>query len=119
MNRPPHHADQVGSLLRPPELRAARAKAKAGTLSAAGLREVEDRCIRRAVAKQQEIGLKAVTDGEYRRDYWHLDFIRQFEGVELRAPVGMTFNAQDVPPMAMWRARCGCALRSWSPTIHI
>jgi 5-methyltetrahydropteroyltriglutamate--homocysteine methyltransferase len=100
MGRPPYHADQVGSLLRPPELRDARAKAKAGALSAAQLREVEDRCIRRAVAKQLEIGLQAVTDGEFRRDYWHLDFIRQLEGVELRTPVGMTFNAEDVPPMA-------------------
>ena len=75
VTRPPFRADQVGSLLRPPELREARAKAKAGALTAAQLKDVEDRCIRAAVAKQESLGLRAVTDGEYRRDFWHLDFM--------------------------------------------
>jgi 5-methyltetrahydropteroyltriglutamate--homocysteine methyltransferase len=97
---PPFRADHVGSLLRPAELREARASAGSGGLSAAGLREVEDRLIRAAVAKQESLGLRLVTDGEYRRDFWHLDFLRQLDGVGLAAPVGMTFRAEDVPPMA-------------------
>ena len=65
--RPPFRADQVGSLLRPAELREARVRAKAGAMSAAHLKDVEDQCIRAAVARQEAIGLQAVTDGEYRR----------------------------------------------------
>jgi 5-methyltetrahydropteroyltriglutamate--homocysteine methyltransferase len=98
--RPPFHADQVGSLLRPPELRDARARAKTGELSQDQLRDIEDRCIRKAVERQETIGLRAVTDGEFRRDFWHIDFLKQLDGVELTRPVGMTFNAEDVPPMA-------------------
>jgi 5-methyltetrahydropteroyltriglutamate--homocysteine methyltransferase len=106
---PPFHADQVGSLLRPPELVKARAEAKAGTLPAGALREVEDRAIRAAVKKQESIGLRAVTDGEYRRDFWHLDFMRRIEGVALVPAVCMTFQAEDVPPMASITGRVRCA----------
>src|SRR5438128_1517776 len=108
VTKPPFRADQVGSLLRPPELREARAKAKAGALTAAQLKDVEDRCIRAAVARQESLGLRAVTDGEYRRDFWHLDFMAQLEGVGMAAPVGMVFAAEDVPPMAtiIGKVRC-------------
>ena len=106
--KPPFRADQVGSLLRPAELREARARAKAGAIPAAQLEDVEDRCIRAAVAKQEAIGLRAVTDGEYRRDFWHLDFLRQFEGVETTAAVGLTFQAEDVPPMATITGKVRC-----------
>ena len=106
--QPPFRADQVGSLLRPPELRDARAKAKTGALTAAQLKDVEDRCIRAAVAKQESIGLCAVTDGEYRRDFWHLDFMSQLDGVGTTAPVGMVFQADDVPPMATITAKVHC-----------
>jgi 5-methyltetrahydropteroyltriglutamate--homocysteine methyltransferase len=109
MTTPPFRADHVGSLLRPAELQAARAKAKAGAISLAELREVEDRCIRAAVTKQESVGLAVVTDGEYRRDFWHLDFLRQFEGVSLTPAVGMTFQADDVPPMAAITGRVRCA----------
>jgi methionine synthase II (cobalamin-independent) len=98
--RPPFHADQVGSLLRPPDLREARAKAKAGAISAPELKAAEDRAIRRAVERQEALGLQAITDGEFRRDTWHLDFLSRIEGVTLVRPTGMTFNAEDVPPMA-------------------
>jgi 5-methyltetrahydropteroyltriglutamate--homocysteine methyltransferase len=104
--RPPFHADHVGSLLRPAELREARARHEKGTPE---LKSVEDACIRRAVAKQEEIGLEAVTDGEYRRDFWHLDFLRQLDGISLTRPVGMTFAAQDVPPMATVTGKVGCS----------
>ena len=85
-NTPPFRADHVGSLLRPKELQAARAAWKAGTLPADALREVEDRCIAAAIAKQESIGLRAATDGEYRRAYWHYDFVAGLDGVEIYEP---------------------------------
>jgi 5-methyltetrahydropteroyltriglutamate--homocysteine methyltransferase len=84
--RPPFRADHVGSLLRPPELREARAAHAAGRLAAADLRAVEDRCIERAIAAQENLGLRAATDGEYRRAYWHYDFLSGLDGVELYEP---------------------------------
>src|SRR5277367_5703288 len=68
---PPFRADHVGSLLRPRELVEARAARKAGTLSADALRAVEDRCIEAAIRRQEDLGLRAATDGEYRRAFWH------------------------------------------------
>jgi 5-methyltetrahydropteroyltriglutamate--homocysteine methyltransferase len=82
LNQPPFRADHVGSLLRPPELQRARAAARAGTIGHAALREVEDRCIQDAVAKQEAVGLTGITDGEFRRAWWHIDFLEGFEGVE-------------------------------------
>ena len=84
--RPPFRADHVGSLLRPSELAQARAAHRAGRLSADALREVEDRCIDRAIARQEELGLRAATDGEYRRAYWHYDFVSGLDGVEVYEP---------------------------------
>lgn len=81
--RPPFRADEVGSLLRPAELKQARADRVAGKLDAAGLKAVEDACIRRVVARQEEVGLKAVTDGEFRRSWWHFDFLAGLDGVEM------------------------------------
>src|SRR5262250_3446899 len=106
---PPFRAEHVGSLLRPAELREARARAKAGEISGAALAEVEDRVIRAAVARQESLGLRAVTDGEHRRDFWHLDFMAQLDGVGMTAPVGMVFQAEDVPPMATITGRVRCA----------
>ena len=105
---PPFRADHVGSLLRPPELREARAKAAEAAITAAQLKAVEDACIRAAVARQESIGLRAVTDGEYRRNFWHLDFMSQLEGVGTTAPVGMVFQAEDVPPMATITSKVRC-----------
>jgi methionine synthase II (cobalamin-independent) len=81
--RPPFRADQVGSLLRPPELKEARAKVERGEMAPEALREVEDRLIRAAVAKQESLGLKVVTDGEYRRGWWNHDFLGRIDGVEI------------------------------------
>jgi 5-methyltetrahydropteroyltriglutamate--homocysteine methyltransferase len=78
---PPFRADHVGSLLRPPELLAARAKAAAGELRPEQLRDLEDQAIRQVVAAQQEVGLRSATDGEFRRTSWHMDFIYQLGGV--------------------------------------
>ena len=79
---PPFRADHVGSLLRPPELLAARSRHAAGELDAAQLGEVEDAAIRDAVALQREAGLRTATDGEFRRTSWHMDFIYQLEGID-------------------------------------
>jgi 5-methyltetrahydropteroyltriglutamate--homocysteine methyltransferase len=81
--KPPFRADHVGSLLRPPELRDARAAHAAGSLDAGALRAVEDRCVRDAIDQQRSVGLRAVTDGEYRRAFWHFDFLARLGGVEM------------------------------------
>ncbi len=80
----PFRADQVGSLLRPPELLSARERFKQGALSAAGLRAVEDGSIREVARRQEAIGLRSITDGEFRRSFWHTDFFSQIEGVVIR-----------------------------------
>jgi len=77
----PFRADHVGSLLRPKELLAAREQAKAGRLSPVELRKVEDEAIRRVARMQEELGLHGITDGEFRRQAWHMDFLYQFGGV--------------------------------------
>jgi 5-methyltetrahydropteroyltriglutamate--homocysteine methyltransferase len=81
--RPPFRADHVGSLLRPVPLREARAARAAGTLAPAALREIEDAHILEVIAAQKAIGLKAVTDGEFRRAFWHFDFLAALGGVEM------------------------------------
>lgn len=99
--KPPFRADQVGSLLRPADLAEARAKFKRKEIDASALREAEDRAIRTAIAKQESIGLQAVTDGEFRRDWWHVDFLAGFDGVEgYMAPLVVGFrNTEEQPPM--------------------
>jgi len=82
-NTPPFRADQVGSLLRPQELHDARDKARRGEMSAEALRALQDKHIRAVVAKQESVGMHAVTDGEFRRDWWHIDFLAGFDGVTL------------------------------------
>jgi 5-methyltetrahydropteroyltriglutamate--homocysteine methyltransferase len=78
---PPFRADHVGSLLRPPELLRARAGHQAGGISAAELRGAEDAAVRDAVTMQADIGLRGVTDGEFRRGSWHMDFLYRIGGV--------------------------------------
>jgi 5-methyltetrahydropteroyltriglutamate--homocysteine methyltransferase len=81
--KPPFRADQVGSLLRPAALKEARAKREKGEITAAALRDIEDREIEKVIAKQEQVGLKAVTDGEFRRSWWHFDFYKGLSGVEM------------------------------------
>ena len=83
--KPPFRADHVGSLLRPPELLKARDDFAAGAIDAAALRAIEDDAIRDAVRRQEEVGLRAVTDGEFRRASWHMDFIYQIDGISKEA----------------------------------
>src|SRR5262245_48370202 len=79
---PPFRADHVGSLLRTAPLKEARAKREKGEISADALRAVEDREIAGIIRKQEGIGLKAVSDGEFRRAFWNYDFLGKLDGVE-------------------------------------
>ena len=81
--KPPFRADQVGSLLRSAPVKEARTKRLAGEITPAELKAVEDAEIKKLVAKQESIGLQAVTDGEFRRSWWHYDFLAKLDGVEL------------------------------------
>ena len=78
--RPPFRADQVGSLLRPPELREAHEKVVQGAGDPVELRELQNRCIREVIRLQEAVGLHAITDGEFRRTSFHADFIEKIEG---------------------------------------
>ena len=82
MPQPPFRADHVGSFLRPRRLLDAREKFFAGNLGAAELRSIEDECIREVVKSQEQAGLKGITDGEFRRTYFHIDFLERLEGVQ-------------------------------------
>jgi len=97
LTNPPFRADQVGSLLRPPRLLEARRRHRAGELSAQDLRSVEDDAIAEAVRKVESIGLQAVTDGEFRREYFHLDFLERLDGVTVsgRIAAGAGVRADD------------------------
>ena len=79
----PFRADHVGSFLRPAALKEARAKREQGAITAAELKAVEDREVKKIIKKQEEIGLKLATDGEFRRSWWHFDFLGMLDGVEL------------------------------------
>jgi 5-methyltetrahydropteroyltriglutamate--homocysteine methyltransferase len=79
----PYRADHVGSLLRSAPLKEARAKRAAGRMSAAELEAIEDAEIRTIIAKQEAVGLRSITDGEFRRAYWHFDFLAGLDGVEM------------------------------------
>ena len=85
-NTPPFRADHVGSLLRPKELVDAREKKKQGEISADALRQAEDKAIRDVVKLQEDVGLKVATDGEFRRTFWHVDFLVSFANVVMVPP---------------------------------
>ena len=96
--KPPYRADQVGSLLRPAEIKEARAKVERGEMGAEALREIEDRCIREAVARQEALGLESITDGEYRRGWWNHDFLGKIDGVDIELDrKSYKFSGSDDP----------------------
>jgi 5-methyltetrahydropteroyltriglutamate--homocysteine methyltransferase len=97
----PRRADHVGSLLRPAALAEVRQAWKDGRLPADDLRAVEDDMIRDLAAKEEAVGLAAVTDGEFRRDWWHLDFLHGFAGIDLaQRPRPANFSgAGESPPI--------------------
>ena len=96
---PPFRADHVGSLLRPPSVHEARAKAAAGEITREQLREVEDREIERAVRQVESLGMKAVTDGEFRRAWFHLDFLEQLDGVAVTGNIAASSDSADTVHM--------------------
>ena len=92
--KPPFRADHVGSLLRPPALKRARERHAKGEITAAELKVVEDQEIERIIKKQEEVGLQSITDGEFRRSWWHLDFLWGLDGVEKHVmDTGIAFAA--------------------------
>jgi 5-methyltetrahydropteroyltriglutamate--homocysteine methyltransferase len=100
--KPPFRADHVGSLLRTAPLREARAKRERGEVDAAALKAVEDREIEKIIKRQEEIGLQAVTDGEFRRAFWNYDFLGALDGAE--AYLGerkIKFQGVNPKPMMM------------------
>jgi 5-methyltetrahydropteroyltriglutamate--homocysteine methyltransferase len=100
--KPPFRADHVGSLLRPSELRRARARLERGEIDAGDLKGVEDRAIQAVIAKQESIGLRGVTDGEFRREFWHIDFLAGLEGVEsYQAEHGIRFKGGETKPKGL------------------
>jgi len=108
--KPPFRADHVGSLLRPARLGEARARWRAGQLRAAELALIEDDAVREVVRRQEQIGLRAVTDGEFRRDWWHLDFLVELDGVTSVANPGPRFAGTDEqPPIAVVVGKVGCS----------
>jgi 5-methyltetrahydropteroyltriglutamate--homocysteine methyltransferase len=91
---PPFRADHVGSLLRPAALKQARERRAKGEIDAAALRAVEDREIETVIKKQEAAGMQSVTDGEFRRSWWHLDFLWGLDGVEKHVmDAGIKFHA--------------------------
>src|SRR5579864_2815701 len=80
--KPPFRADHVGSLLRPAALKKAREQRAKGEIDAAALKAVEDREIERVIKQQEAAGLQSITDGEFRRSWWHLDFLWGLDGIE-------------------------------------
>lgn len=83
MTTPPFKADHVGSFLRPDRLQKQRSAFSDGKIDGAELRALEDECIREVVRKQEAVGLRGITDGEFRRTFFHVDFLEQLDGVEV------------------------------------
>src|SRR6266850_4612020 len=101
-SKPPFRADHVGSILRSAAIKDARARCEKGEISAADLKEVEDREIEKIIKKQEEIGLKLATDGEYRRSWWHFDFFGGLDGVEIyELDHGIQFQGVQTKPRSI------------------
>jgi 5-methyltetrahydropteroyltriglutamate--homocysteine methyltransferase len=90
---PPFRADHVGSFLRPAPLLEAREKFQKKEITKTVLREAEDRAIRDVVRFQEDLGLRGITDGEFRRTYFHIDFLEQLEGVETKGGIAVSFRS--------------------------
>jgi 5-methyltetrahydropteroyltriglutamate--homocysteine methyltransferase len=99
--KPPFRADHVGSLLRTAPLKEARAKFAKGEIGAAALKAVEDREIEKIIKKQEEVGLKLATDGEFRRSWWHFDFFRGLKGVEMISAPPIKFHGVETKAEAI------------------
>jgi 5-methyltetrahydropteroyltriglutamate--homocysteine methyltransferase len=101
-NKPPFRADVVGSILRTAPLKQARAKREKGEIGAAQLTEVEDREVETIIKKQEDVGLKVATDGEFRRSWWHFDFYGDLDGVEIyELDHGIQFQGVQTKPRSI------------------
>ncbi len=99
---PPYRAEHVGSFLRPAELKEARAKHERGELSDAGLKAVEDKAIEDVIRRQEAAGMQSITDGEFRRAFWHYDFLQALVGVETyMADQGIQFKGAALKPIML------------------
>ena len=108
--KPPFRADQVGSLLRPKELAEARSRFKRKEIVPSQLRDIEDKSIEKAIEKQESLGLESITDGEMRRDWWHLDFMLQLDGVTATVNPGPKFGgSEEQPPIPSVTGKVGCS----------
>jgi 5-methyltetrahydropteroyltriglutamate--homocysteine methyltransferase len=108
----PYRADHVGSLLRPAWLTQARSLVRSGEMHPLDLVHIEDRAVLDAIHRQQNLGLRSVTDGEYRREWWHLDFLSQLDGVTVTQNTGEKFKLEgqsEQPPMATVTGKIGCS----------
>jgi 5-methyltetrahydropteroyltriglutamate--homocysteine methyltransferase len=108
--QPPFKADHVGSFLRPKQLLDARRRRQNGEITAAELRTVEDAAIRNVVRFQEDLGLKGITDGEFRRTFFHVDFLTQLDGVVEEGGIQVKFHRQDgeldyAPPVMKVKGR--------------
>src|SRR5207247_6115384 len=100
--KPPFRADHVGSILRSAAIKDARGKRAARETDAAALAAIENREIEKIIRKQEEIGLKLATDGEYRRSWWHLDFFGMLDGVEIyELDHGIQFQGVQTKPLSI------------------
>ena len=96
MAKGPYRADHVGSLIRPDRLLEARERHKEGKVSAEELHRLEDECIREVVKLQEDSGIQAITDGEFRRNTWHIDFLTGFDNVkETKGKLEIYFKNED------------------------
>lgn len=114
--KPPFRADHVGSLLRPTSVKNARAQRLKGQISADELKLIEDGEIIRAIKKQEEVGLQAVTDGEMRRAWWHFDFLQDLDGME-KYDTGTGIKFEGVETKADGVRACGKVDFSTHPMI--
>ena len=100
--RPPFRADHVGSLLRPQRLKEYRAKRERSDIGVQQFKAVEDECIRAVIKKQEEVGLQSITDGEFRRSFWHYDYLGGIDGVEIFTPEkGLAFKGATLRPISL------------------
>ena len=114
--RPPFRADHVGSLLRPSAIKTAREQRARNEITADALRAIEDREVEKVIAKQEQLGLKLATDGEFRRSWWHFDFFRglagvafyttdhgiQFHGLQTKAETSRSTAKSALPAIRCW-----------------
>ena len=91
--KPPFRADHVGSMLRPKTVLEARERRERGEITAEELREIEDAAIKKVVKQQEDIGLRSVTDGEFRRAFFHIDFLEHLAGVVVKGGIPIKFRS--------------------------